>query len=122
MSEIMAKNSTRDGVTYLTVHSVGSPVGHKDRDRCGIYPDYLKGSICYRICGEIPRGRKPNRVEFFSRISHQGDDTLWVECPGDGCEGSDPEFHKEGSKICGLFKLWKGDGSHHDLMMKVYLE
>ena len=41
MSEIIAESSTHDDVTYLTIHSVGSPVGHKDRDRCGIYPDYL---------------------------------------------------------------------------------
>lgn len=121
MSEISAKSITRDNICYLTVESVGSPVGRKDPDRCGILPDYRQGAICYRICGDIPHGRKPAQARFFSRVSHQGDHTAWVECPDNGCDGSDLEFDEKASKVCGLFKLWKGDGSHRDLMMKVFL-
>ena len=28
---------------------------------------------------------------------------------------------KINAKVCGLFKLWRGDGSHRDLMLKVKL-
>ena len=122
MSEVSANSITRNNICYLTVESVGAPVGRKDPDRCGILPDYSQGSFCYRICGEIPHDRQPARVEFFRRVSHQGDDTPWVECPDNGCDGSDFEFHENASKVGGLVKLWKGDGSHQDLMMKVFLE
>jgi len=48
--------------------------------------------------------------------------TPWQSCEIDGCQGYDFEFDQDNSNICGLFKLWRGDGSHRDLMMKVMLE
>ena len=122
MAEIAACSCTIDDKTYLTVEGLGSPVGTKDRDKCGIMPEYVQGSICYRVCGEIPRGRKPQKVEFFSRPSYQLEQIPWQSCEIDGCQGSDYDFEPESSKICGLFKLWRGDGSHRDLMMKVTLD
>jgi hypothetical protein len=122
MAEINACSCTIDDTTYITAEGLGSPVGVKDRDKCGIMPDYLQGAVCYRVCGEIPRGRKPRKVEFFIRPSYQLEQTPWQDCEIDGCQSSDFEFEQENSKICGLFKLWRGDGSHRDLMMKVALD
>ena len=122
MAEITACSCTIDDTTYVTAEGLGSPVGTKDRDKCGILPEYLQGAVCYRVCGEIPRGRKPKKVEFFSRPSYQLAQTPWQDCEMDGCQGSEFEFEQESSKICGLFKLWRGDGSHRDLMMKIALD
>lgn len=122
MSEFSANSVTRENICYLTVDAVGSPLGRKDPDRCGILPDYREGAICYRVCGDIPRDRKPAHVEFFRRRSYQGEDTPWVRCSDNGCKGSDFEFDENASKVCSLFRLWKGDGSHQDLMMKVSLD
>jgi len=122
MSEILANSITRDNICYLTVEAVGSPLGKKDPDRCGILPDYREGAICYRVYGEIPRDRKPAHVEFLRRRSYLCEDTPWVRCSDNGCEGTDVEFDGKASKVCTLFKLWKGDGSHQDLMMKVFLD
>ena len=121
MAEINACSCTIDDTTYVTAEGLGSPVGTKDRDKCGIMPDYLQGAVCYRVCGEIPWGRKPKKVEFFSRPSYQVEQTPWQACEIDGCQGTDFEFEQGESKICGLFKLWRGDGSHRDLMMKITL-
>ena len=121
MSEIIANSITKGNLAYISVKGLGSPVGTKDRDRCGVMPEYLKGAVCYRICGEIPVGRKPQDVEFLIRRSYQEDHT-WQACKTDGCEGSDFEFDPKSSRACGLFKLWRGDGAHRDLMMKVTLD
>jgi hypothetical protein len=122
MADIDGCSCTIDDATYITADGLGSPVGVKDRDKCGVLPEYLNGAVCYRVCGEIPRGRTPKKVEFFSRASYQMVDTPWQSCEMDGCQGSDFEFDQENSKICGMFKLWRGDGSHRDLMMKVMLK
>ena len=122
MTDIETCSCTVNDTTYITAEGLGSPVGVKDRDKCGIMPEYLKGAICYRVCGDIPPGRKPQKVEYLSRASYQMEQIPWQSCELDGCQGSDFEFDQENSKICGLFKLWRGDGSHRDLMMKVLLE
>jgi hypothetical protein len=122
MSEIIADSNTNENITYMIARGLGSPVGLKDRNKCGIMPGYLKGAICYRVCGEIPAGREPRQVEFLTRASYQGEHTPWQACGSDGCEGTDFEFDRQSLQICGLFKLWRGDGSHRDLMMKVTLD
>ena len=121
MTEIKTHSTTNDNVTRISAQGLGSPVGVKDPDKCGIMPEYLQGAICYRVCGEIPEGREPRQVEFLTRASYQGEGTPWETCGDDGCAGGDFEFDPESSRICGLFKLWRGDGSHRDLMMKVSL-
>jgi len=121
MTELKASSTTKENVTCIVVQGMGSPVGVKDPDKCGIMPQYLKGAVCYRVCGEIPKGREPGRVEFLTRASYQGEDTPWQTCGDDGCAGGDFEFDRKNSRVCGLFKLWRGDGSHRDLMMKVAL-
>ena len=122
MAEIIADSTTKENITYMIARGLGSPVGLKDRHKCGIMPEYLKGSVCYRVCGEIPAGRKPGKVAFLTRPSYQGKDTPWQACGSDGCEGTDFDFDRNNSRICGQFKLWRGDGSHRDLMMKVTLD
>jgi hypothetical protein len=122
MTEIKANSTTKNNVTYMIVQGLGSPVGVKDPDKCGIMPEYIKGATCYRVCGEIPVGREPRQVEFLTRASYQGEHTPWQACGGDGCEGAEYEFDRKSSRLCGLFKLWRGDGSHRDLMMKVSLD
>ena len=122
MADIEADSTTNENTTYIIAKGLGSPVGEKDRHKCGIMPEYLKGAVCYRVCGEIPAGRKPGRVEFLTRASYQGGNAFWHACGGDGCEGNEFEFDPKSSQLCGLFKLWRGDGSHRDLMMKVSLD
>ena len=121
MAGIIAECINTKDTTYMIARGLGSPVGKKDRDKCGVLPEYIQGSVCYRICGEIPAGRKPARVEFLTRPSYQGEDTPWQTCDSDGCDGVNYDFDRMSSKVCGLFKLWRGDGSHRDLMMKVTL-
>ena len=122
MTEIKANSTTNDNVTCILVQGLGSPVGVKDPNKCGIMPEYFKGAICYRVCGEIPKGREPRQVEFLIRASYQGEHTPWKACGRDGCEGVEYEFDRKSSRLCGRFKLWRGDGSHRDLMMRVTLE
>ena len=122
MAEIIADSTTRENITYMVARGLGSPVGVKDRHQCGILPEYIKGAVCYRVCGEIPAGRKPAKVQFLTRASYQGDNTPWQTCGSDGCEGTDYDFDRNSSRVCGQFKLWRGNGSHRDLMMKVTLE
>jgi hypothetical protein len=107
-------------MTYLETHPVGTPAGTKDREHCAIFQDYMEGgATCYRVCGAIPEGKAPHRIDYYSRPSHQGEDTPWVTCTGDGCEVYGEEFDQDSGVVCGYFKLWKGDGDHRDLMMVV---
>ena len=122
MAEIIADCTTKEDTIYMIARGLGSPVGKKDRDKCGILPEYIKGSVCYRVCGEIPAGRNPRKVEFLIRPSYQGEDSPWQVCGSDGCDGADYDFDRMNSKVCGQFKLWRGDGGHRDLMMKVTLD
>jgi len=122
MAEIIAVSTTSENITCMVARGLGSPVGVKDRDKCGLLPEYIKGAVCYRVCGEIPAGRKPGKVEFLTRASYQGEDTPWQTCASDSCEGADYDFDRNSSRVCGQFKLWRGDGSHRDLMLKVTLD
>lgn len=122
MADSLSDSTTHADTTYITARGLGSPVGEKDRHKCGILPEYIKGAVCYRVCGEIPAGRKPRQVEFLNRASYQGEHESWQACGSDGCEANEFEFDPKRSHLCGLFKLWRGDGSHRDLMMKVTLD
>ena len=115
-----AKSKNSENKVYLIVDAVGAPQTEKSKESCATYDSYLDGgALCYRVCGELPKGKRPAAYRYFSRRSHQGDDAGWVECSGDGCEGFDPYFDEHTSTVCSSFKLWKGHGEHRDLMIEV---
>ena len=124
MSIIHAKSDTIDNIVYLVTDAVGEPIIDRSRNACAIYESFFsenEGAICYRVCGPIPSGHRPEKVEYFTRISHQGDDAPWEACNGDGCQGEDMKFQAATGTLCSQFRLWKGHGDHRDLMVKVTL-
>jgi hypothetical protein len=124
MSIINANSYTINDIVYLVTDAVGAPIIDRSKNACAIYESFFtenEGAICYRVCGPIPRGQRPQKVEYFTRISHQGDDAPWEACNGDGCQADEMKFQAETGTLCSQFRLWKGHGEHRDLMVKVTL-
>lgn len=122
MNTIEAKSDIIKDIVYLVTDAVGAPIIDKSKSACAVFESFLsEGAICYNVCGPIPRGKRPQSVEYFTRISHQGDRAPWEACDGDGCQGEALRFQEETSTLCGQFRLWKGHGEYRDLMVKVTL-
>jgi hypothetical protein len=122
MNIINAKSDSINNIVYLVTDAVGTPIIDRTDEACAIYESFFtgnEGGICYRVCGPIPVGQKPEKVEYFTRLSHQGDDTPWEACNGDGCAAEEMKFQAHTGTLCGQFRIWKGRGQHRDLMIKV---
>jgi hypothetical protein len=124
MNIINAKSDKINHIVYLVTDAVGTPIIDRTDNACAVYESFFTGNdggICYRVCGPIPPGSRPEKVEYYTRISHQGDETPWEACEGEGCAGEDMKFQSSTGTLCGQFRLWKGRGDHRDLMIKVTL-
>lgn len=122
MNVICAKSDTISNIVYLVTDAVGTPIVDRSESACAIFESFIsEGAICYRVCGPIPMGQRPEKVEYFTRRAHQAGAAHWESCSGDGCQGEDMQFQEETATLCGQFRLWKGHGEHRDLMVKVTL-
>lgn len=123
MPVIHAKSNYFENKVNLITDAVGAPQIEKSREHCATYDSYLDGgATCYRVCGELPKGKRPIAYRYFSRMAHQGENAHWTQCPDNGCEGFNPRFDENTSTVCSSFKLWKGHGEHRDLMIEVAVE
>jgi hypothetical protein len=113
MNIVRTKSDTIGNIVYLVTDAVGAPIIDRSKDVCAIYEFFFNetdGAICYRVCGPIPIGRRPKKVKYFTRVSHQDDDVSWEACNGNGCQGEDMKFQLETGTLCSQFRLWKGHG------------
>lgn len=122
MNVIHAKSDIINNIVYLVTDAVGAPLVDRSKSACAILESfYIEDAVCYRVCGPIPQGQRPAKVEYFTRSTRNGDQAPWEACNGDGCRGEVMKFQEETSTLCGQFSLWKGHGEHRDLMVKVTL-
>jgi hypothetical protein len=124
MNIVNASSDTIDNIVYMVTDAVGEPIIDRTDHACAVYESFFtgnEGGICYRVCGPIPPGSTPEKVEYFTRISHQGEEEPWKPCDGDGCMGEDMDYQSATGTLCSQFRLWKGRGDHRDLMIKVTL-
>ena len=120
MPVIHAKSKNFEDKVHLITAAVAAPQIEKSREHCAKYnSDLSDDSLCYRVCGELPKGKRPIAYRYFSRMAHQGEHADWVECSHDGCEGYDHHFDEDTATVCCSFKLWKGQGEHCHLMIEV---
>ena len=120
MPVIYAESKNFEDKVHLITGAVDAPQIEKSREHCSEHNSALSdGAFCYRVCGELPKGKHPIAYRYFSRIAHQGEHVDWVECSHDGCEGYDHHFDEDTSTVCCSFKLWKGHGGHCNLMIEV---
>lgn len=109
-------------VVYLLTDEMGAPIIDQSKNACAVFESFLsEGGVVYRVCGPIPSGQEPRKIEYFTRLSFQDEDTAWESCDGDGCQGEDLRFQPDTSTLCAGLRLWKGDGEHRDLLVKVTL-
>ena len=110
-------------VVYLVTDATGSPIIDRSKNACAVLESFLsEGAVYYRVCGPIPGGQKPHKIEYFTRPSHEDDTAPWETCDGDGCQGESLRFQPDTSTLCAGLKLWKEDDAHRDLLVKVTLE
>lgn len=122
MNAIDAKNNSINDVVYLVTDAVGAPIINRSKSACAVFESFLsEGAVYYRVCGPIPRGHYPSRVEYFTRTANQSDNAPWDPCDGDGCQGEQMQFQPDTATLCGQFRLWKHPGEHRDVMVKVTL-
>lgn len=122
MENMNAKGDVINDIVYLVTDAVGVPIIDRSKSACAIFESFIsEGAVCYRVCGPVPGGRRPTKVEYFTRPSHQGDNTEWETCDGDGCLGEGLQFQADTSTLCAGFRLWKGRGEYRDLLVKVTL-
>jgi hypothetical protein len=123
MAEVKAVCEVKGNTAYLFSDPVGTPILDRSADECAVYDNFLfGGAYCYQVCGDLPHGRRPERIEYFIRHSHQEDKDTWSGCSSeDGCQTYAESFDDKSGKVCAYFKLWKGGGEHRDLLMKVDL-
>lgn len=124
MNFLSTKSDTIGNIVYLVTDAVGTPIIDRTKNACAIYESFFSeadGAVCYRVCGPIPVGRRPEKVEYFTRASHQGDQVAWEACNGDGCQGEEMKFQTETGTLCSQFRLWKGHGEDRELLVKVTL-
>ena len=124
MGLLTTTSDTIGNIIYLVTDALGVPIIDRARNACAIYESFMSetdGVVCYRICGSIPVGCRPEKVEYFTRISYPGDSMSWEACDGDVCLGEDMKFQIDTGTLCSQFRLWKGRGVHRDLMVKVTL-
>jgi hypothetical protein len=120
MPVIYAESKNFGDKVHLITGAVDAPQTEKSREHCSEYNSVLSdGAFCYRVCGELPKGKHPIAYRYFSRIAHQGEHVDWFECSHDGCEGYDHHFDEDTSTVCCSFKLWKGHSEHCNLMIEV---
>jgi hypothetical protein len=120
MQIIHAKSKNFEDKVHLITAAVAAPQIETSREHCSEYhSDLSDGALCYRVCGELPKGKRPIAYRYFSRMAHQGKNVDWVECSHDGCEGYDHHFDEDTSTVCCSFKLWKGLGGDCNLMIEV---
>jgi hypothetical protein len=120
MPVIHAESKIFGDKVHLITAAVGVPQMDKSKEYCAAYNSHLSdGAFCYRVCGELPMGKRPIAYRYFCRMVHQGEQVDWKECSHDGCEGYDHHFDEGTSTVCSTFKLWKGYGGHCHLMIEV---
>jgi len=124
MDLLISKSDTIGNIVYLVTDAIGTPIIDRTKNACAIYESFVSetdGAICYRICGPIPVGRRPEKVKYFTRVSHQSEQVAWEACNGDVCLGEEMKFQVETGTLCSQFRFCKGHGVHRDLMVKVTL-
>lgn len=124
MSTLNVTTDTIANIVYSVTDAIGAPIIDRSRNICAIYESFFnesEGAVCYRVCGPIPRGREPEKVEYFTRLSNQDDETPWEACDGDGCQAEEMKFQAATGTLCSQFRLWKGHGEHRDLLVEVTL-
>jgi len=110
-------------VVYLVTDSSGSPIIDRSKSACAVFESFLsEGAVHYRVCGPIPGGQIPRKVEYFTRPSKEDDTAPWETCDGDGCQGEHLRFQEDTSTLCAGLRLWKEDDARRDLLVKVTLE
>lgn len=120
---IIAMRNVIKDIVYLVTDAKGTPLIDRSRKACAVFESFLsEGAVHYRVCGPIPGGKKPSKVEYFTRPSRHDDVAPWETCAGDGCQGEDLRFQEETSTLCAGLKLQTADGAHRDLLVKVTLE
>ncbi len=123
MSIVNTAGNVIKDVVYLVTDATGNPIINRSKSACAVFESFLgEGAVHYRVCGPIPGGKKPFKVEYYIRPSQQDDETPWETCDGNGCEGERLRFQEDTSTLCAGLKLWKEDGTHRDLLVKVTLE
>jgi len=108
-----------DDVVWTTA-ALSMPDAQKHSDSCARIPEYMDGAICYRICGGGLTSQ-PIGWTYQWRRAHQGHDTRWEECNGDGCSGFNSEYYADAQRGCGHFKIWKAVGHERDLRIRIKL-
>ena len=122
MNIIKAKSDIIDNIVYLVTDSVGIPLVDRSESACAIFESFLNNdAVCYRVCGPVPAGHRPEKIEYFVRRSHPDNTSGWEACDGNGCAAEDLNFQEDTATLCGQFRIWKGLGEHRDLMVKVTL-
>jgi hypothetical protein len=124
MNFFSTNSDTIGNIVYLVTDAVGTPIIERTNNACAIYESFFSetdGAVCYRVCGPIPVGRRPEKVEFFTRVSHPGGQMAWEACNGNVCRGEDMKFQTETGTLCSQFRLWKGHGEQRELLVKVTL-
>ena len=110
-------------VVYLVTDAMGIPIIDRSKNACAVFESFLsEDAVHYRVCGPIPGGQKPSKVEYFTRPSRLDDEAPWETCDGNGCQGERLRFQADTSTLCAGLRLWKGEGPHRDLLVKVTLE
>ena len=123
MSILNAAGNVIKDVVYLVTDATGRPIIDRSKNACAVFESFLsEGAVHYRVCGPIPGGQKPSKVEYFTRPSQHDDTTPWENCNGDGCQGEHLRFQEDTSTLCGGLRLWKKDSAHRDLLVKVTLK
>ncbi len=122
MIDIKIQGTHINDIVYLVTDAMGAPVIDHSKSACAVLESFLsEDATCYRVCGPIPSGHSPSRIEYFTRISDQGDDTPWEPCDGNECQGEQLLFQSDTSTLCGQLRLYNGHGENRDLMVKVTL-
>jgi len=123
MSIVNAPGNVIKDVVYLVTDAAGMPIIDRSKNACAVFESFLsEGAVHYRVCGPIPGGQKPRKVEYFTRPTQQDDKVPWETCDGNGCQGEHLRFQEDTSTLCAGLRLWKADDAHRDLLVKVTLE
>lgn len=123
MNIVNANGNVIKDVVYLVTDAMGSPIIDRSKSACAVFESFVsEQAVHYRVCGPIPSGQKPRKVEYFTRPTQQDGEDAWESCDGNGCQGERLRFQEDTSTLCAGLKLWKEDGAHRDLLVKVTLE
>lgn len=122
MNIVKANGDIINEVVYLVTDEMGAPLIDQSKSACAVFESFLsEEGVVYRVCGPIPGGHEPRKIEYFTRLSRRDESAPWETCDGNGCQGEDLRFQSDTSTLCAGLKLSKGDGEQRDLLVKVTL-